>query len=238
MRGHRRSMVSRCDVGGRWMRVRTDGGRTSRPPVRRRRRPSVDEQAPPAMQLRPVSHVRSSGTPSSVTDWTYWRGPSGSGSTKSGRLDREAFRRRRRSSTGRTTGALTKKRLWPATGNSPSDAHTYQELSPPESSLPGSPPRPVPNWLVHDGVDDLGGAVGPAGVVVRPGHLHVGLVVEALEPVERVARRHLLDCRARRPGCFTGRRRTRRTGRACSTKASSPPASSIRAAMSCSSRNE
>ena len=45
-------------------------------------------------------------------------------------------------------GALTRNRFWPATGNRPREAQTYQELSPPESSLPGRPPGPVPNCQV------------------------------------------------------------------------------------------
>ena len=45
-------------------------------------------------------------------------------------------------------GALTRNMLCPAIGNSPSDAQTYHELSPPESSLPGRPPAPVPNCQV------------------------------------------------------------------------------------------
>ena len=91
----------------------------------------------------------------------------------------------------RKDGALTRNRFCPATGNSPSDAQTYHELSPPESSLPGSPPRPTPNWWLTIGVHDLGRAGGLAGEVIRPRRFHVGLVVEPLEPVERVAGRHL-----------------------------------------------
>ena len=47
----------------------------------------------------------------------------------------------------RHAGALMRNRFWPATGKSPSDAHTNHDESPPESSLPGRPPRPVPNWF-------------------------------------------------------------------------------------------
>ena len=48
--------------------------------------------------------------------------------------------------------------------------------------------------LVHGGVHHLGGAVGPAGVLVGPRRLHVGLVVEALEAAERVARSRAPRC--------------------------------------------
>ena len=49
-------------------------------------------------------------------------------------------------------------------------------------------PAPARPELVRQrGLDHLGGPVGPPGVVVGPGDLHVRLVVEALEPVQRVA---------------------------------------------------
>ncbi len=41
--------------------------------------------------------------------------------------------------------------------------------------------------MLDDGVDDLGRAIGPTDVVVRPGRLHVRLVVQAFESVEGVA---------------------------------------------------
>ena len=79
------------------------------------------------------------------------------------------------------------------------------------------------------GVHDLGGAVRAAGVVVGPRRLHVRLVVQPLEPVERVAGGHLRGD-GRPPGLGDRRpRRSRRSGRACRRTASSPPASAIRA---------
>ena len=52
-----------------------------------------------------------------------------------------------------------------------------------------------PEQVVQRGVHHLGGPVGPADVVVGPGDLHVRLVVQALEPVQRVAGAQLLHAR-------------------------------------------
>ena len=43
-------------------------------------------------------------------------------------------------------GGWIRKMFWPATGNRPRLAHTYQLERPPESSFPGNPPRPVENF--------------------------------------------------------------------------------------------
>src|SRR5215203_797224 len=93
------------------------------------------------------SHVPSSGSPLNVTDWTYCTGPSDSGSTKP-LVSNASSVAPKTSRAEQTEGAFSKYKFCPATGNRPSDAHTYQELNPPESSFPGRPPRPRPNWLV------------------------------------------------------------------------------------------
>src|SRR5690349_13795046 len=90
-----------------------------------------------------VIQLRSSGRPSSVTDCTYCAGSSSDPrcrSTASMTKSPPAPRRVARSK----AGALTNTMLCPATGNRPSEAQTYHELRPPESSLPARPPRPGP----------------------------------------------------------------------------------------------
>ena len=57
----------------------------------------------------------------------------------------------------------------------------------------GQPAATETELVVHRGVHHLGGAVRPTEVVVGPGDLHVRLVVQTLEPVERVAGGQLLD---------------------------------------------
>ena len=121
-------------------------------------------------------------------------------------------------------GAFTRNRLWPAIGNRPSDAQTYQDDSPPESSLPGSPPGPGAQLPGQGRVDDLRGAVGAPRVVVGPRGLHVGLVVETLEALQRVARAP--SPRGRDGGRAARRARAPKPKKRSSmpTKASSPPA--------------
>src|SRR5215212_2536249 len=108
--------------------------------------PSCMRRCPPRCSSRAVSHVRSSVSPLKVADCTYCAGPPGTGSTNpdvsiTSSLSANPIR------DSANEGALIRYRLWPATGNRPSEAHTYQELRPPESSFPGNPPRPKPNIL-------------------------------------------------------------------------------------------
>src|SRR5215212_4475747 len=108
--------------------------------------PSCMRRCPPRCSSRAVSHVRSSVSPLKVADCTYCVGPSATGSTNPDVSIRSSLSAKAIADS-LNDGALIRYWLCPATGKSPRDAQTYQELKPPESSFPGNPPRPRPNRL-------------------------------------------------------------------------------------------
>ena len=156
--------------------------------------PSVNRSDPPRCSSRAVSQLRSSGAPLKLTDCTYCGGRSGPGSTKP--------------SVSMISSAVAELHPGPRErrGVQQVDALAgHREDAERGPDVPRAQPAGVvvagqsapaePEHVVHAGVHDLGGPVRPAGVVVGPGRLHVRLVVQALEAVERVAGAHLLEAR-------------------------------------------
>ena len=109
---------------------------------RRWARSELRLKAAAAVHLAPCSQVRFEPVSVEVAPTARTgTGPPATGSTK----PRCSIRRSSSPKAIRDSakdGALIRYRFWPAMGKSPSDAQTYHELRPPESSLPGSPPRP------------------------------------------------------------------------------------------------
>ncbi len=176
---------------------------------RRGAAPSV----PPRCTSWPVSQLRSIGRPSSDAACTYWQGLPGSGGVKPtvSMANGEPFtsmdgaRERRR---------VHQEQVLPGNGEQAERRPHVPGAEPARVVVAGQPAAAGSELVVDHGVHDLGGAVGPTGVVVRPRRLHVWFVVQPFEPVERVTRPPSRRRSAVSPTCFTGRRRSRRTGRA------------------------
>ena len=166
-----------------------DGGRRSSCP-----RPTVAARASitqlaAAVQLArgqpgPLQRLAVEGRPTARTGWDR----RASGSTKPGGLDDKLVVRRGQSELGERRGVDEEQAL----AGDREQAERRPDVPRAQAArvvVAGQPAAAQAELPLHAGVHHLGGAVRPPGVVVGPGGLHVGLVVQALEPVERVARR-------------------------------------------------
>ena len=144
-----------------------------------------------------------------------------------------------RSAARAKAGALTRKQALPGDREQPQRRPDVPGAEAAGVVVAGQPARSGAELPGQRGVHDLGRAVGAAGVVVGPRRLHVGLVVQPLEPVQRVPGGHLRPATGARPAGSPGRRAEAEEAveHGDERRRRRRPARSARA-MSCSSRNE